>query len=108
LADRKKASADDDAGDKGASSAEQSAPNPISSSMPKQTDSSATGRVPPVIPSTGGHGRKRPPPATRQNKPIPQTDQVMSHVELPPYRGLRIPLDLVVIEIIFGCIFEAF
>jgi hypothetical protein len=73
-ADQKKASAGVDAGDKGASSAEPSAPNPISSSMWKQADSSIAGRVPPVVPSASGHGHKRPPPATRRNKLIPQTN----------------------------------
>jgi hypothetical protein len=32
----------------------------------------------------------------------------MIHVELPPYRGLYSPLDLVVVEIVFGRMFEAF
>jgi hypothetical protein len=32
----------------------------------------------------------------------------MIQVKLPPYHGLRSPLDLVAIEIIFGRIFEAF
>jgi hypothetical protein len=32
----------------------------------------------------------------------------MSQVELPPYHGPHSPLDLVAIETIFGCIFEAF
>jgi hypothetical protein len=32
----------------------------------------------------------------------------MIHVELPPYRGLYSPLDLVVVEIVFGSMFEAF
>jgi hypothetical protein len=32
----------------------------------------------------------------------------MTQVELPPYRTPRSPLDLVVVKIIFGCIFEAF
>jgi hypothetical protein len=107
-ADRKKASAGDDAGDKGASSVEPSAPNPTSSSMWKQAYSFIAGRVPPVVPSAGGRGRKRPPPATRWNKPIPQTNQVMTHIELPPYHRPHSPLDLVVIKIIFGRIFEAF
>jgi hypothetical protein len=32
----------------------------------------------------------------------------MSQIELPPYRGPYSPLDLLIIEIIFGCLFEAF
>jgi hypothetical protein len=35
-------------------------------------------------------------------------DQVMTQIELPPYREPRRPLDLVTIEIIFGCLFETF
>jgi hypothetical protein len=32
----------------------------------------------------------------------------MSQIELPPYRGPRSPLDLIVVEIIFERLFEAF
>jgi hypothetical protein len=32
----------------------------------------------------------------------------MIQIELPPYRGPRSPLDLVVVEIIFGRLFEDF
>jgi hypothetical protein len=32
----------------------------------------------------------------------------MTHIELLPYRGPRSQLDLVAIEIIFGCLLEAF
>jgi hypothetical protein len=32
----------------------------------------------------------------------------MIHVELPPFRGPHSPLDLIVIKIIFGHIFEEF
>jgi hypothetical protein len=32
----------------------------------------------------------------------------MSQVELPPYCKPHSPLDLVAIEIMFGCVFEAF
>jgi hypothetical protein len=32
----------------------------------------------------------------------------MTHIELPPYRGPYSLLDLITVEIIFGCIFEAF
>jgi hypothetical protein len=100
-ADQKKALVGDDTRDEGVSSTKPNAPNPINSSVPKQPDSSTASRVPPVVPSIGGHGRKRPPPATRWNKPIPQIDRVMTQVELPLYYGPRRSLDLVVIEIIF-------
>jgi hypothetical protein len=95
----KKASAGDDAGDGGLSSAEPNVPNPISS---------AAIQVPIIVPPTSGRGRKRPTPATRRNKPLRQADQVITHIELPPYCGPHSPLDLVNIEIIFGRIFEAF
>jgi hypothetical protein len=32
----------------------------------------------------------------------------MIQIELPPYRGPHSPLDLVIVEIIFGHLFEAF
>jgi hypothetical protein len=32
----------------------------------------------------------------------------MTQIELPPYRRSRSPLDLVVVEIIIGCLFKAF
>jgi hypothetical protein len=35
-------------------------------------------------------------------------DQVMTQIELPPYRRPQRPLDLVTIEIIFGRLFEVF
>jgi hypothetical protein len=108
LTDQKKASISNDAGDEGVSSAEPNAPNRISYSVPKQPDSFTASRVPPVVPSTGEHGCKHPPPTTRRNKPLPHIDQVMTQVEVPPYRRPRSPLDLVVIEVIFGHIFEAF
>jgi hypothetical protein len=39
---------------------------------------------------------------------LSSTDQVMTQIELPPYRGPRSPMDLIAIEIIFGCLFESF
>jgi hypothetical protein len=39
---------------------------------------------------------------------VPRTDQVMTQVEFPPYCGPHGPLDLVVVVIVFGHIFEAF
>jgi hypothetical protein len=32
----------------------------------------------------------------------------MTQIELPPYRGPKSSLDLVAIDIIFGCLFEVF
>jgi hypothetical protein len=96
---KKKASADDDAEDGRVPSTKPHVPNPISS---------AAIRVPIIVPSPSGHGRKRPTPSTRWNKLVHQADQVMTRVELLPYRGPRSPLDLVNIEIIFRHIFEVF
>jgi hypothetical protein len=107
-ADQKKASIDDDAGDGGVSSVELITPNLISSGVPKESNPSAIVQVPIDVRPTGERGCMHPPPATRWNKPILQVDQVMTQVELSPYRGPRNPLDLVTIEIIFECIFEVF
>jgi hypothetical protein len=83
----------DDTRDGGASSVEPTAPISI---------------IPVVNPSAGRHGRKRPPPTTRRNRPIPQINHVLTQVELPLYRRPHNPLDLVAIEIIFGRIFVVF
>jgi hypothetical protein len=97
----------DDAGEKGATSAEPTAPGPIRSGMPEKSKASATDWVL-VAPPTSRCGRKCLPPATKRSNPVPPADQVMTQVELPPYHGPHSPLDLVSIEIIFGHIFEAF
>jgi hypothetical protein len=106
-ASKQKEPAGDDVEDGGMSSGEPIAPNLISFGAPEHVDHFAADRVATIIPSVGSRGRKRP-AATRQNKSILQDDQVMTHIEFPPYRGPRGPLDLIAIEIIFGCIFEAF
>jgi hypothetical protein len=61
-----------------------------------------------VKPPAGRSGRKCPRAIIKQPNPVPQADQVITQIELLPYRGCRSPLDLVAVEIIFGCIFEAF
>jgi hypothetical protein len=91
-----KAPTGDDARDDGTSSAKPTAPNPISFDVPKQSDPSTTDQVLTIVPPAGGCGRKHPPPpppATKWTKPITSADQVMSQVELPPYRGPHSPLD---------------
>jgi hypothetical protein len=104
-ADKLKKSVSDDAEDRGVSSAEPIAPNLISSGAPGHSDPSTAAQVvAPILPS-GKHGQKRSLPATRHNKPL---DQVMTQMELPPYCGPHSPLDVVAIEIIFGCIFVVF
>jgi hypothetical protein len=103
--DKLKKSVGDDAEDGGVSLVEPIAPNPISSSMPEQSDPSTIVWVTaPILPS-GKHGLKHPPPTVRRNKPL---DQVMTQIEFPPYRRPHSPLDLVVIQNIFGCLFEVF
>jgi hypothetical protein len=68
LADKLKKPADDDAKDKGVSSAEPIAPNPISSGVSGQSDPFAAARVvTPVLPF-GKRGQKHPPSATRSTK----------------------------------------
>jgi hypothetical protein len=98
----------DDAEDGGASSAKSIAPDPISSNTPKQTDPSIDDRAASTNPPVGGCRRKRPPPVPKQKQALSSADQVMTQIELPPYRGPRSPLDLIVVEIIFTCLFEAF
>jgi hypothetical protein len=88
-----KVQASDDTGDGGVSLVEPTTPNPISYA---------------IALCAGKCGRKHPPPTTKRNRPIPQIDQVMTQVDLPPYCGHRSPLDLVAIEIIFEDIFKAF
>jgi hypothetical protein len=103
-----KGAAGDDAGDDGVTSAELIPPGPINSAVPEQSKCFITDRVPAIVPSSGKRGHKRPPPVTKWSNPIASPVQVMSQVELPPYREPCSPLDLVTIEIIFRCIFEAF
>jgi hypothetical protein len=45
---------------------------------------------------------------SKRKQPTPSADQVMTHIELAPYYGPRSPLHLVVAEIVFGHLFEAF
>jgi hypothetical protein len=104
-ADKLKKSSDDDAEDGGVSSAMPIVPNPISSSAPRQSDPSVVARVVTLILPTGKRGQKHPSTVARHNKPL---DQVMTQIELPPYRGPHSLLDIVAIEIIFGHMFEVF
>jgi hypothetical protein len=97
-----------DTEDGGAPSVEQIAPNPIGSSALGQVHSSAADQVDPTIPSASGQKRKRALLSLKHKQPKPPVDQVMIQIEHAPYRGPQSPLDLVAVEIIFGCIFEAF
>jgi hypothetical protein len=100
-----KKSAGDDAEDEGVSSAEPIAPNLISSGTPGQSNPFTVAQVVALIAPSHKRGQKCPHSTTRSNKPL---DQVMTQIELPPYRGPCSPLDVVSIEIIFGHIFEVF
>jgi hypothetical protein len=104
---RKKVPNGDDVGDGGVSSAEPKAPNPISSDTLKQPHPSTADQAYTDVPPSSRRGHKRP-AATRQDKSNLRDDKVMTHIELPPYRSPRSLLDFIAIEIIFGCIFEAF
>jgi hypothetical protein len=99
--------ADDDAGDVGASSVEPNTPSPIGFDMPERSRPITAGLVL-VVPPSGRGGRKCPPPTTKRSNPIPPADLVMTQVELPPYHGPHSPLELVAIDFIFECMFEAF
>jgi hypothetical protein len=107
-ADKTKAPDGNDAKDGGASSAEPIAPNLIRSNAPKQANSSIADQVASIVPPISGCGRKRPATAIRQNQPLPLADHVMSQIELSLYHEPCSPLDLVVIDIIFGRQFKAF
>jgi hypothetical protein len=62
----------------------------------------------PLPPLTGGQKRKRPPPALKRKQSKTPSNQVMTQFELPLYRRPRSPLDLVDVDIIFGCLFKPF
>jgi hypothetical protein len=103
-----KKSVGDDVGDGGASSAELITPNLIRSNASGQIDPSVADRPTSTDALVGGRRRKRPLLVPKQKQALPSADQVMIQIKLPPYRGPRSPLDLVVVEIIFGRIFEDF
>jgi hypothetical protein len=96
----------DDARGNGAPSAETLAPNPIGSSSAGEIHPSSVDQVIPIAPSSGDQKKKCVVFGTKckHNKVV--NDQVI--IELPPYRGPRNPLDIVAVEHLFGCLFEAF
>jgi hypothetical protein len=108
LAAKQKVPDGGDAEGEGVSSAKPIAPSPISSNVSEQAEPSIADRVAIVAPSINGQKQKRPPPIPNRKQSKSLVDQVMTQIELPPYRRPRSPLDLVPIEIIFGCLFEAF
>jgi hypothetical protein len=100
--------AGDDADGGGTTSAEHVAPNPIDCNLLGQAHPSVVDCFKVTAPSASGQKRKCPPPSLKRKQSKPPADQVMTQIELPPYREPRSLLDLVTIEIIFGRLFEAF
>jgi hypothetical protein len=98
---RQKKSTGDDAEDGGASTAKPIAPILISSNVTEQANPSVTDQLASTDPPAIERKRKRPPPVPKLKQSSSSVDRVMTHIELPPYRGLRNPLDLVAREIIF-------
>jgi hypothetical protein len=96
----------DDAGGNGPSSVETLAPNLIGSSSVGETYPLADDRAASTTPSGSGEKKIGVVLGTKHMQDKVVTDQVI--IELPSYRGPRSPLDIVVVEHIFGCLFEAF
>jgi hypothetical protein len=74
--------------------------------MAEQICPSATDQTTTAIPLGSGQQKKKHVVLASKRKQPASSDQVIT--ELPPYPGPRSPLDLVAVEIIFGCLFEAF
>jgi hypothetical protein len=103
-----KESADDDADGRGATSAEHVAPNPIDSNLLGKDHPLVVNQVEATTPLAGAQKRKCPPPTLKRKQSKPPADQVLTQIELPSYHRLRSPLNLDVVEIIFGQLFEVF
>jgi hypothetical protein len=103
-----RAPAGDEAKDEGISSTEPITPGPIRSNTLAQTDPSVADRVVSSTPSAGGQKQKCPPFVLKHKPSKSLAVQVMTQIELPPYRRPRRTLDLVAIEIIFRRLFEVF
>jgi hypothetical protein len=96
----------DDARGNGAPSAETLAPNPIGSNSAGETRPSADDQVVPTAPSGGSQKKNHVVLGTKRKHNKVTDDQVI--IEPPPYRRPRSPLDIVVVEHLFRCLFEAF
>jgi hypothetical protein len=103
---RQKEPAGDDVEGEGAPAVQTLAPNRIRSSSAGESRPSATDRTTTVAPSSGGPRKKCIALRTKRKQDQASTDQVI--IELPLYRRPQSPLDLVAVEHIFGCLFEAF
>jgi hypothetical protein len=98
--------AGNDAGGEGAPSVETLTPNPIGSSLVRESCPSTADQTTTITPSGGGQKKKCIALETKHKQNKAPADQVI--IELPPYCGPQSPLDLVVVEHIFVCLFEAF
>jgi hypothetical protein len=78
-----KGSADDDAEDKRTTSAETLVVDPIGTDVPGKPKPSAANRAS-VKPSAGGRGQKCLCAAAKRPNLVPQADQVITQIELPP------------------------
>jgi hypothetical protein len=96
----------DDAGGVGAPSVEEFTPNPIGYNTIEIPHPSTTNQTTATAPSSGGQKKKRITLGTKRKQDKPQVSHVI--IELPPYRVPQSPLDLIVVEHIFGHLFEAF
>jgi hypothetical protein len=96
----------DDAEGGGAPSVETLTPNLIGSSLAVMSHPSTADQTTTTAPSSGGQKKKCVALGTMRKPDKAPADQVI--IKLPPYRGPRNPLGLVVVEHIFGCLFEAF
>jgi hypothetical protein len=97
----------DEAEGKGAPSTEPIAPNPTNSGMVGDIRPSTIRQIA-AAPSGSRQKKKHVPLSSKRKLATPSPNQVMTHIELPPYCEPRSPLNLVAIEIIFGRLFEAF
>jgi hypothetical protein len=74
--------------------------------MAEQIHLSAADQTTTVVPSGSDQQKKKRVVLVSKRKQPTSSDQVITKV--PPYRGPQSPLDLVAIEFVFGCLFEAF
>jgi hypothetical protein len=98
----------DDVEGEGASSMEPIAPSLICPNAPVQTDPFAADRATLGAPSTGRPKWKRSRTVPKRKHSKTLIVQVMTQIELPPYRGPKSPLDLVAIEMIFSISLKLF
>jgi hypothetical protein len=97
----------DDAGDAGKTLAEENIPGPIGVDVPGTIRPPSADRAP-TIPTLGVCRWKCLRIFAKRSNQGHCADQVITQIELPPYHEPRSPLDLVALEIVFNCIFEAF